>query len=1396
MGNQGSCCLTRSEPDSILQQPLDDKQYRLSQMIVKPNKDLIPGGDYLFAQLGDDETSLPIDTKYLKIDLERAFSQTEREALGINKYDDDKLLSFTINMSRIQLKDFPRNQDVVISCYVGEDYIEKAQEDMQKKQTSGINMDLQNPPTKLLDSPFQGEAGLNHSESSVNSNWDESQSEINQNQTILQESQNHQQSNSQLHDIDIPKVLRDDLTCINNHTRWTSQKANVENDGTAYVDEVNHFKHECLYSELFNQYLIFEFFAASNLKRPFSVLMLQLITLAVGPKHCDLEVKDIRFEKTIGRIQMDINVQQFELIEIHIDELLVSINGNEKRPLYSQFKIINDQDMAKKSDKTTTIVGQYNFEMDETKFKWEYAAGVKENYPKSQLFLDNQFQAIKVYQEISLDQMNRSTIQVVLRSNQKILQQLTEQPSSVGDACQQKQLDNMKKAEDLAVQVDQDVEEETQKINHQITIENLNQVLFNDDLVGECYLGFSKLQQNKKFCDKIWQMGEVIGTIEGSFTLSNVPILQQMVLGVLTEIGVGANISPISNNQYQLLIEPQIKEFKNNQKIASLIGLTQQLKEQDSMIVNNVPSKRQTKLFQKMLNKMLSILNQIIDTLIDYDKVMDGQMFKYNDQLDLIHAQNAMIDLAFFCLEKVKNAKQDLQKEYYEILCQIYLRDEFRLTNMALRQTIVEIEDQMSVLKETVDKKQIIHSGDENQLITQINQDQKNIHVITMSKEYEELLQEKKLKLQYLQEIKKKKIKVALLYQKLLYQMLDDSLKNFTIQVSEPYLRSYLEISISVAFFRIPQFQMILMNCIRGAAHEEAEMDITEWSNISWNLNEDTITKIEILDFKSINANANSATQADLGSTVISKLFDWEAEFFEHIPSSGEYAKDFEDSINLMRKIKTNTEWYTRIQKRSIAYFQIIQRLLELLKSIVKTFELNWQDIPGYKCIVKSVLQEMKRRKVSDYPESLIEVTKALVENPVLLTVMTKIIFLKTNVYDTVTLRQCMSLVTLWINHLETIGLPFPNNFDISFFSQGIHAALEIDTKLSTLQMLFNILHRFPIDARSDLIQEILSDGIFYSHFFSKSKSQRDLYFALMLYQIEYLYLIRTTELLGLTPQDIEISLLQAFQIPLEQEATTDKLGERKRPKKANALQVSLSNQIPSSIVYKKRREETLSQLSSVMYSIENQTITNPQLTEAQFCISITNKLNGQNQRNMSEAIARSQKPGILSFGQFLKQNSSKKQNQSIFDDPNTKHQFLQQSPTVASFLKANMLFKAVQKNIECLEEYFASHSTNGQAIGEKSIQRDNQEAIIRHEIAQKALSHIPESLIANAPYAIMDFYKQVEEYEIWKQSTAKQYLNGPNADMVIISKILPAFSMEQKKPDQDYQDDDKKEQW
>ena len=81
--------------------------------------------------------------------------------------------------------------------------------------------------------------------------------------------------------------------------------------------------------------------------------MVEFLALALGPKHCDLEVKDYQKNgKTIGRISFDIHVKQTKEMEISLYDLRLKLNGKEEKPLFAQFKAINSCDVPKLSDMT------------------------------------------------------------------------------------------------------------------------------------------------------------------------------------------------------------------------------------------------------------------------------------------------------------------------------------------------------------------------------------------------------------------------------------------------------------------------------------------------------------------------------------------------------------------------------------------------------------------------------------------------------------------------------------------------------------------------------------------------------------------------------------------------------------------------------------------------------------------------------------------------------------------------------------------------------------------------------------------------------------------------------------------------------------------------------------
>jgi hypothetical protein len=71
------------------------------------------------------------------------------------------------------------------------------------------------------------------------------------------------------------------------------------------------------------------------------------------------------------------------------------------------------------------------------------------------------------------------------------------------------------------------------------------------------------------FEEQFWHLGKLLGTIKGAFYLSNLPVMQQMSIGVLTESGVSMNVSPVAGFDSNQVLSGLLnkKGSKNNEKI-------------------------------------------------------------------------------------------------------------------------------------------------------------------------------------------------------------------------------------------------------------------------------------------------------------------------------------------------------------------------------------------------------------------------------------------------------------------------------------------------------------------------------------------------------------------------------------------------------------------------------------------------------------------------------------------------------------------------------------------------------------------------------------------------------------------------------------------------------------
>lgn len=83
----------------------------------------------------------------------------------------------------------------------------------------------------------------------------------------------------------------------------------------------------------------------------------------------------------------------------------------------------------------------------------------------------------------------------------------------------------------------------------------------------------------------------------------------------------------------------------------------------------------------------------------------------------------------------------------------------------------------------------------------------------------------------------------------------------------------------------------------------------------------------------------------------------------------------------MLKQTVQNIKWHDRMKKRGVGFLLIITEWAKYIKNAVVRRNVFWQDVPGYKIIVKAVLREIQKRSLLLYPDALIDCSMALLSN-------------------------------------------------------------------------------------------------------------------------------------------------------------------------------------------------------------------------------------------------------------------------------------------------------------------------------------------------------------------------------------------------------------------------------
>lgn len=117
-----------------------------------------------------------------------------------------------------------------------------------------------------------------------------------------------------------------------------------------------------------------------------------------------------------------------------MEELQVKLNGKEERPLFGSFKVITNKELPKTSDHSRTQKGKYKKEKNQTKLKWTFSDSEfmpsLDNIEDPDEINKEGPESLVVEQEISLEGLKNSTIQLLLRVDTNFSEQMTEKVMS------------------------------------------------------------------------------------------------------------------------------------------------------------------------------------------------------------------------------------------------------------------------------------------------------------------------------------------------------------------------------------------------------------------------------------------------------------------------------------------------------------------------------------------------------------------------------------------------------------------------------------------------------------------------------------------------------------------------------------------------------------------------------------------------------------------------------------------------------------------------------------------------------------------------------------------------------------------------------------------------------
>ena len=556
----------------------------------------------------------------------------------------------------------------------------------------------------------------------------------------------------------------------------------------------------------------------------------------------------------------------------------------------------------------------------------------------------------------------------------------------------------------------------------------------------------------ENYADTLYFKGAPIGSITLSINLRNIPLIRQVMCGVMTETGFEIN---------SIFLYKNLQLSSNNKTLSSLPADLQTLmrynNDYESAIANRTQLRSGVAVNEKDFNMQLLVFLKEIKDVLGKSIEESCLYYGYSSDFDLYQGQAVMLELGLNILEIIDKLNMELRSCCFEILKLLHKRSEFDLGTLSL--------------KWFNDKKDKTNNNTSSNVLLYEFKDDILIHNQIIENFIRFNIESLRLCLESISRGK--------------------NIDNET--------RSFAYYYLSVSYFRLPKFREALISSILRDIDTNNNIYDCELLSFAKKSRKNTID-----DFMEQNPINNLILWENLFYKKLSSSL-----------ASCSLDNDIQEQLNEMSiiinykpayMINSHSTWQDRLSRRDYVFYGFVSHLTKYVlnnNTSLKETDINWLNIPGYNSIFYAINYQLTTTNVNEYSQQLMKLIALYIGNRSLINSFMSLIIQRTNAYDTKAVFTLVTLMHIIFKEYENKQhIVSTNKLDYYLIQSSFRITISTDNSLGIAKFIWLYYKNAHVISKVHLIE--ITNNIFlvefFNLFFHWSWQVRNAFYYILLY--------------------------------------------------------------------------------------------------------------------------------------------------------------------------------------------------------------------------------------------------------------------------------------------------------